>query len=159
MRREYPVLMKAILDKNRSLASEVMRNVAREGWRPYLPTICPGNTSAFFLYLARTEGRKAREAAYPFGYPLIDQHGQRHFNGQAKCNVLADFFAAKLSASSDGNSARRTPGTGKQGTSRWRRLNQTGDFLQVLEVEVKKAIAVMAKKKAAGAGGFIARLF
>ena len=150
---EYSLLMKAVVDKDKALASEVMCRMVRDGWRSYLSTVRPSDTSAFFLYLARLEDRKPRKNRYPCRAPLMDQNGERHFKGQEKCNILADFFAAKLQDSALAMS------TGDMEVSRWRRLCQTREFEPVLEVEVKKAIAMMARKKAAGDDGLVAELF
>ena len=111
MRPEYPILMEAVLDKNRALANGVMCNMVREGWRSYLTTIRPSDSSAFFLYLARLEGRKPRKNAYPCRAPLLDPRGKQHCEGQEKCDLLANFFAAKLQDATD-------PNYGRQATNR-----------------------------------------
>ena len=153
-----PVLLKAVLDRNHSLAKEVMRNMARDGWRSYLSSIRPINASAFFLYLARVEGRKPRRNVYPCRSPLLDQNGQRHFKGQGKCNILANFFATKLQQRTNQPLDRDASAVKRNHKTQWRRLRQTKEFVPVVKVEVRKAVATMAKKKDAGDDGLVAEL-
>ena len=156
---EYPLLMKAVMDKDRPLANEIMSHMARDGWRSYLSAVRPSDTSAFFLYPARTEGRKPRRTSYPCRAPLLDAQGRRHFAGQAKCNVLADFFAERLRGTEQHGASLTKAEASRRESAQWRRLQQTDEFAPFLEAEVKKAIAVMAKKKATGADGLAAELF
>ena len=158
-RPDYPLLMKAVMDKDRQMANEIMNRMVRGDWRSFLSTGRPSDTSAFVLYLARTEGRRPRRRTYPCRAPLMDSQGKRRPTGQAKCNVLADFFAERLKGTERQNPSLSKAEAARRETAQWRRLLQTDEFTPIIEVEVKKAVAAMAKKEAAGADGLAAELF
>ena len=109
--------------------------------------------------MARVEGRKPRRNVYPCRPPLLDPNGQRHFTGQEKCNVLADFFATKLQDPTNPPLSKGALAAMGNDKTRRRRLRQTGKLPPVVGVEVRKAVAMMAKKKAAGDDGLVAELF
>ena len=93
---EYSVLINSILAQDREGATAIMQRMTRDGWRRYLEETRSTDTSAFFLYIARMEGRKPRAREYPCRAPLLDVEGNRHFKAAEKCDLLADFFASRL---------------------------------------------------------------
>ena len=153
---EYSLLISSIMAQDKVSATEVMQRMTRDDWRRYLEETRSTNTSAFFLGLARMEGRKPRSGAFPCKDPLLDPDGTRRFRAQEKCDLLANFFAERLSAQSDTKPGR--PTSGKNGGEGYR-PPMRGEVEKVREVEVRKAIGGLAGKKAAGLDGLVAEVF
>ena len=145
-----------------------MENVTR-----WLASVSPMDTSAFFKYLAKEDGRKSKSTAYSCAAPLKDKQGERKFRDKEKCALLADFFEDKLkspNAKSEDltrcqpthktvapKAARPRPAAGQK-SQRHRRYKRkmTGTHRKFEEVGVRKAINGLAKKKAAGNDGYSA---
>ena len=156
---EYPVLMKAIIDSDQETATQTMQRMSRDGWRKYLASVHPTDTSSFFLYLARAEGRKPKKSVYPCMAPIRDGKGRLHLRGKEKCEVLADYFERRLNPTTAPESGSHAKRKGKTGRPMGYRRQMTGQYEPIREVEVSRAILGLTKKKAAGDDGMVAEVF
>ena len=86
----YPLLIRAGVEGNELFKSQLMDEMAREGWRQYLSQVRPPTASATFAYLAKCEGRKPRAEHYSCEEQIEDATGTLRLLGAEKCALLAD---------------------------------------------------------------------
>ena len=172
---DYPMLISAIQRNDSKATNRVMCNMTRDGWRSYLAETHPSNTSAFFRYLAKEDGRVSRQEIYSCMAPLLDSSGTRHFDGTQKCELLARHFGAKLGTPNHPQSVAFPMRAGAGIKKSLHRLTKPRnaplpkppipgnlkpeDFKPFSAVEVYRAIHGLQKRKAPGPDGYMAEIY
>ena len=95
---DYPALIRAVQQADAPLTTQIMDRMSLDGWRDYLASTHPSNTSAFFRFLAKEDGRQFRQKLYSCMAPLKDSQGIRHFTMPQKCELMADHLQNKLAS-------------------------------------------------------------
>ena len=179
---DYPTMISAALSGKLHPASDIMRRMSRDSWRDFLKQISPLNTKAIFRYLAKEDGRISRANAHSCRDPLKDTDGALRFTGPEKCRLLADHIEEKLRKPAESapkpsntvggnspysivkaNETQQPPNRKKKnknnGKPRQNKAKIDGEFEKFSEVEIRKALGSMAKKKAAGHDGYVAEVY
>ena len=174
---DYPAMISAVQRQDAPLATRLMGDISRDGWRDYLGKVHPSDISAFFRYLAKEDGRQSRQNFYSCMAPLKDAQGVRHYDSSKKCALLADHMQQKLaikpldlqlpteSAAPDlhkGLGTQRVkPRPGKRVPKKPMVPNRLvrEPFDTFSATEVYKAVHGLSKKKASGPDGFMVEVY
>ena len=93
---DMPQLVSATADRDTEVMDALTRKISRDHWKEFLSKTKISEIIEVFTYLAKAEGRKSKGFRFSCAAPLHTPEGGKSITTRDKCNVLADYFHAKL---------------------------------------------------------------